>query len=36
MFRLSHVDLSKTATYVRMHADQMRTSLKAHERTAHR
>ncbi len=34
MFRLSHVDLSKTATYVRMHADQMRTSLKAHERTA--
>jgi hypothetical protein len=35
MFRLSHVDLSKTATYVRTHADQMRTSLKAHERTAH-
>ncbi|HTV92319.1 MAG TPA: FAD-dependent oxidoreductase [Verrucomicrobiae bacterium] len=35
MFRLSHVDLSKTATYLRMHADQMRTSLKAHERTAH-
>jgi hypothetical protein len=35
MFRLSHVDLAKTATYVRMHADQMRTSLKAHERTAH-
>ena len=34
MFRLSHVDLSKTATYVRMHLDQMRTSLKAHERTA--
>lgn len=34
MFRVSHVDLSKTATYVRMHADQMRTSLKAHERTA--
>jgi hypothetical protein len=34
MFRLSHVDLNKTATYVRMHADQMRTSLKAHERTA--
>lgn len=34
MFRLSHVDLSKTATYVRMHPDQMRTSLKAHERTA--
>jgi hypothetical protein len=35
MFRLSHVDLAKTATYVRMHPDQMRTSLKAHERTAH-
>ncbi len=34
MFRLSHVDLSKTATYVRMHPDQMRTSLKAHARTA--
>ena len=34
MFRLSHVDLGKTATYVRMHPDQMRTSLKAHERTA--
>ena len=34
MFRLSHVDLSKTASYVRMHPDQMRTSLKAHERTA--
>jgi len=34
MFRLSHVDLQKTATYVRMHPDQMRTSLKAHERTA--
>ena len=34
MFRLSHVDLTKTATYVRMHSDQMRTSLKAHERTA--
>ncbi|HEV3153883.1 MAG TPA: FAD-dependent oxidoreductase [Candidatus Baltobacteraceae bacterium] len=35
MFRLSHVDLSKTAAYVRTHPDQMRTSLKAHERTAH-
>ncbi len=35
MFRLSHVDLSKIASYVRMHPDQMRTSLKAHERTAH-
>lgn len=35
MFRLSHVDLSKTASYLRMHPDQMRTSLKAHERNAH-
>src|SRR5579872_1802360 len=34
MFRLSHVDLTKTATYVRTHGDQMRTSLKTHERTA--
>lgn len=34
MFRLSHVDLTKLATYVRTHPDQMRTSLKAHERTA--
>jgi hypothetical protein len=34
MFRLSHVDLTKLATYVRMHPDQMRTSLKTHERTA--
>jgi hypothetical protein len=34
MFRLSHVDLAKTATYVRAHPDQMRTSLKTHERTA--
>lgn len=33
MFRLSHVDLSKTAAYVRAHPDQMRTSLKTHERT---
>lgn len=33
MFRMSHVDLDKTAAYVRQHADQMRTSLKAHERT---
>ncbi|HEY1976239.1 MAG TPA: FAD-dependent oxidoreductase [Candidatus Baltobacteraceae bacterium] len=33
MFRLSHVDLSKLSTYVRMHPDQMRTSLKTHERT---
>jgi hypothetical protein len=34
MFRLSHVDLNKLAAYVRMHPDQMRSSLKAHERTA--
>jgi hypothetical protein len=34
MFRLSHVDLTKLAAYVRMHPDQMRTSLKTHERTA--
>jgi len=34
MFRLSHVDLDKLATYVRMHPDQMRTSLKTHERQA--
>ncbi len=34
MFRLSHVDLAKTAAYVRMHPDQMRTTLKAHERSA--
>ncbi len=34
MFRLSHVDLTKLATYVRTHPEQMRTSLKTHERTA--
>ena len=34
IFRLSHVDLAKTAAYMRMHPDQMRTSLKTHERTA--
>ncbi|HTU83339.1 MAG TPA: FAD-dependent oxidoreductase, partial [Candidatus Acidoferrales bacterium] len=34
MFRLSHVDLGKLSTYVRVHPDQMRTSLKTHERTA--
>ena len=34
MFRLSHVDLTKTSAYVRAHVDQMRSSLKAHERTA--
>ena len=33
IFRLSHVDLAKTAAYVRTHPDQMRTSLKTHERT---
>ena len=33
MFRMSHVDLAKTAAYIRAHPDQMRTSLKAHERT---
>jgi hypothetical protein len=32
MFRLSHVDLSKLSSYVRGHPDQMRTSLKTHER----
>jgi hypothetical protein len=32
MFRLSHVDLQKLSTYVRAHPDQMRTSLKTHER----
>ncbi|MBV8491666.1 MAG: FAD-dependent oxidoreductase [Candidatus Eremiobacteraeota bacterium] len=34
MFRLSHVDLGKLSTYVRMHPEEMRTSLKTHERTA--
>ncbi|HET9391938.1 MAG TPA: FAD-dependent oxidoreductase [Candidatus Rubrimentiphilum sp.] len=34
IFRLSHVDLAKTAAYLRNHPDQMRTSLKTHERTA--
>ncbi len=33
MFRLSHVDMDAVAAYVRTHPDQMRTSLKAHERT---
>lgn len=32
MFRLSHVDLAKLSTYVRAHPEQMRTSLKTHER----
>ncbi len=34
MFRLSHVDLNALATYVRTHPNEMRTSLKTHERTA--
>jgi hypothetical protein len=34
IFRLSHVDLEKTAAYVRAHPNEMRTSLKTHERTA--
>jgi hypothetical protein len=33
MFRLSHVDRAALAAYVRAHPDQMRTSLKAHERS---
>ncbi|MEA2664364.1 MAG: hypothetical protein QOI11_1308 [Candidatus Eremiobacteraeota bacterium] len=34
MFRLSHVDREALAAYVRHNPDQMRTSLKAHERSA--
>jgi hypothetical protein len=34
MFRLSHVDLAALAAYVRKHPDQLRSSLKAHERSA--
>ena len=34
MFRLSHVDREALAAYVRHKPDQMRTSLKAHERSA--
>ncbi|HEY5339571.1 MAG TPA: FAD-dependent oxidoreductase, partial [Candidatus Aquilonibacter sp.] len=34
MFRLSHVDLTKLAAYVRMHPDQLRSSLATSERTA--
>jgi hypothetical protein len=34
MFRLSHVDMEAVAAYVRERPEQMRTSLKAHERTA--
>jgi hypothetical protein len=33
MFRLSHVDFAALSAYVRSHPDQMRTSLKTHERT---
>lgn len=36
MFRMSHVNLEKTAAYLRTHPNQMRTSLKAHERKAQR
>lgn len=36
MFRMSHVDLEKTAAYLRTHPNQMRTTLKAHERKAQR
>ncbi|HTW84616.1 MAG TPA: FAD-dependent oxidoreductase [Candidatus Sulfotelmatobacter sp.] len=34
MFRLSHVDVETLAAYVRRHPEQMRSSLKTHERTA--
>src|SRR5271154_3402735 len=33
MFRLSHVDFAALSQYVRTHPDQMRSSLKLHERT---
>jgi hypothetical protein len=33
MFRLSHVDLAVLSTYVRQRPEQMRSSLKMHERT---
>jgi FAD-dependent oxidoreductase family protein len=33
MFRLSHVDLAALSVYVRQHPEQMRSSLKTHERT---
>jgi hypothetical protein len=32
MFRISHVDLAELSSYVRLHPEQMRTSLKTHER----
>jgi hypothetical protein len=34
MLRISHVDLAKLARYVATHPEQMRSSLKAHEREA--
>ncbi len=34
IFRLSHVELAKTAEYVRAHPEEMRSSLPAQERTA--
>ncbi len=36
MFRLSHVDLAALSAYVRQHPEQMRSSLKGHERTPDR
>jgi FAD-dependent oxidoreductase family protein len=33
MFRLSHVDLAALSTYVRQRPEQMRSTLKTHERT---
>jgi len=33
MFRLSHVDVDALAAYLRRHPEQMRSSLKTHERT---
>ncbi len=36
MFRLSHVDMEELSTYVRRHPEEMRTSLKTHERTPER
>ena len=34
MFRLSHVDLSRLASYLQSHPDQMRSSLEINKRTA--
>ena len=36
MFRLSHVDLAALSMYVRQHPEQIRSSLKGHERTPDR